>query len=122
MWETLEQDGLDVGIPSRVDDGFMREHGVGRAAHRPGQNLHENANRCKTSPPESMYLGWQKLPLRSILIITAKAKRSLQSTAWAVKALPSVVSNHRLRHRAKPSIPRKTGTLHCARPFSVTRE
>src|ERR1022692_2641736 len=75
MWETLEQDGLDVGIPSRVDDGFMREHGVGRAAHRPGQNLHENANRCKTSPPESMYLGWQKLPLRSIFDYNCKGKK-----------------------------------------------
>jgi hypothetical protein len=35
MWEALEQNGLDVGIPSRVNDGFMREHGVGCAARRP---------------------------------------------------------------------------------------
>jgi hypothetical protein len=35
MWEALEQDGFDVGIPSRVNDGFMRKHGVGCAGRRP---------------------------------------------------------------------------------------
>ncbi len=46
MWKALEEDGLDVGIPSRVDDGFMRDYGVGRAAGRPRKNQDENAKRC----------------------------------------------------------------------------
>src|SRR5271170_3185627 len=75
MWETLEQDGLDVGIPSRIDDGFMREHGVGSTAHRPRQNLHEHANRCRTSSPENMYLGWQN------------SDSSIKHIVWAIPLL-----------------------------------
>jgi hypothetical protein len=59
IWELLEQDGLDIGIPRRVDDGFMREHRVSRTAGRPGKDNGKSANRCKTSSPDGMYLGLQ---------------------------------------------------------------
>jgi hypothetical protein len=44
-WEALEQHGFDVGIPSRIDNGFVREDRVGRAAAWPRENQDEGANR-----------------------------------------------------------------------------
>src|SRR5580765_1820254 len=61
IWEMLEQDGFDVSIPGRIDDRFMREYRVGRAARRPRKNDGESANRGKTSSPDSMSLGWQNI-------------------------------------------------------------
>src|SRR5260370_42473402 len=60
--KTLEQHTLDAGIPSDIDERFVRKNGVGGSWQRPGGRY----NRCPQKQTDLPYPGLHWLPRRPV--------------------------------------------------------